>query len=207
MTNNYKDHTVNSSRRFKLPISSTSTSSYDNIALPKIENSRFKIIQRRQTRTNTLLASITILFVLAWLPLHIFNLVMDKRESLILREPFDITLLPQTEYVNKSITEAYNSNQQFEIMNQQMTAFSLPPINNKQKENSKYGIGRKITLIHSFCLLCVLVSACANPVLYGWLNENFHRELTLMFPWIFRTKQQDSTVSMNADRNYPSTLQ
>lgn len=38
------------------------------------------------------------------------------------------------------------------------------------------------------CHLFVLLSACINPVLYGWLNDNFHREfisiLRLCFPCI-----------------------
>ncbi len=31
-------------------------------------------------------------------------------------------------------------------------------------------------LVIGICHLLVLSSACSNPVLYGWLNENFRRE-------------------------------
>lgn len=31
-------------------------------------------------------------------------------------------------------------------------------------------------LIFAVCHLVALGSACANPVLYGWLNDNFRRE-------------------------------
>ena len=33
-----------------------------------------------------------------------------------------------------------------------------------------------VTLTFAICHLCVLSSACINPVLYGWLNDNFHTE-------------------------------
>ena len=34
----------------------------------------------------------------------------------------------------------------------------------------------KKSLIFPICHLLVLSSACTNPLLYGWLNENFRRE-------------------------------
>ena len=34
----------------------------------------------------------------------------------------------------------------------------------------------KKSLVFPICHLLVLSSACANPVLYGWLNDNFRRE-------------------------------
>lgn len=35
---------------------------------------------------------------------------------------------------------------------------------------------RHVTLIQSACLLCVLCSCCVNPLLYGYLNENYRKE-------------------------------
>ena len=32
-------------------------------------------------------------------------------------------------------------------------------------------------LVFPICHMLVLCSACANPILYGWFNENFRREL------------------------------
>ena len=47
-------------------------------------------------------------------------------------------------------------------------------------ETSKMGKGflgaRQVTLIQSACLLCVLLSCCINPLLYGYLNENYRKE-------------------------------
>lgn len=37
-------------------------------------------------------------------------------------------------------------------------------------------VGGGSDVIFAVCHLVVLGSACANPVLYGWLNENFRRE-------------------------------
>ncbi|CAH8452951.1 unnamed protein product [Schistosoma turkestanicum] len=204
-----KNRNFNPIRCYKLAMSSTSTLSCETTNFrQKTDNSRFKLIQRRQTRTNTLLASITLLFVLAWLPLHIFNAVMDQRESRILREPFDLTTLPQSDILNKNITMDSLFDETYQHLSQNMNTFTLLPEHNHTETIIKeYGIGRKITLIHSFCLLCVLVSACANPVLYGWLNENFHREFILMFPILFRSKKQISSVTVGVDHNYASVIQ
>ncbi|CAH8455311.1 unnamed protein product [Schistosoma guineensis] len=207
-TGSCKNRGLHPVRCYKLAVSPTSTSSCENNFKQKIENSRFKLIQRRQTRTNTLLASITLLFVLAWLPLHIFNAVMDQRESRILKEPFDLTTLPQPDILNKNNTENSLFDETYKLLNSKMNTFTLLPEHNHTETIIKeYGIGRKITLIHSFCLLCVLVSACANPVLYGWLNENFHREFILMFPMLFRSKKQVSSVTIGVDHNYVSVIQ
>ncbi|VEL16353.1 unnamed protein product [Protopolystoma xenopodis] len=35
--------------------------------------------------------------------------------------------------------------------------------------------GANVLTIQAFCLLFVLVSACVNPLIYGWLNENFRK--------------------------------
>ncbi|KAL3316639.1 Neuropeptide Y receptor [Cichlidogyrus casuarinus] len=45
---------------------------------------------------------------------------------------------------------------------------------------------QKITITQCLCLLCVLFSSCANPVLYGWLNNNFREEFKSIFLSISR---------------------
>nr|CDS26816.1 Peptide (Neuropeptide F/Y-like) G protein-coupled receptor [Hymenolepis microstoma] len=40
---------------------------------------------------------------------------------------------------------------------------------------------RKVTLMYSGCLLCVLFSCCVNPLLYGYLNENYRKEFAEIF--------------------------
>ena len=42
------------------------------------------------------------------------------------------------------------------------------------------------------CHLLVLLSACINPILYGWLNENFRREFLLVFS-CFRRRHSNNT--------------
>jgi len=39
-----------------------------------------------------------------------------------------------------------------------------------------------INLIYVICHMMVLSSACLNPVLYGWLNENFRNEFMKVLP-------------------------
>ena len=43
-------------------------------------------------------------------------------------------------------------------------------------------------LIIPLCHLLVLTSACINPVLYGWLNENFRKEFVKVF-WCCKLRQ------------------
>ena len=40
-------------------------------------------------------------------------------------------------------------------------------------------------LVFPICHLLVLSSACTNPVIYGWLNENFRREFEKVLCWPF----------------------
>lgn len=50
-----------------------------------------------------------------------------------------------------------------------------------KKSPKGYVSPKTITLIQFVCLLLILSSACSNPVLYGWLNENFRREFLRVF--------------------------
>ncbi|KAM7535537.1 hypothetical protein Aperf_G00000090574 [Anoplocephala perfoliata] len=42
--------------------------------------------------------------------------------------------------------------------------------------NSEFMGARQVMLIQSACLLCILFSCCVNPLLYGYLNENYRKE-------------------------------
>lgn len=76
---------------------------------------------RRKRKTNLLLAGIALVFALSWLPLNVFNLLIDFK--------------------------------------------------------GEYFTGRmNIKLAYAICHMLVLCSGCFNPVLYGWLNENFRAE-------------------------------
>ncbi|THD26089.1 G protein coupled receptor [Fasciola hepatica] len=134
---------------------------------------REKAIRSRHMRTNALLAAVTITFILAWLPLHTFNLVMDLRE---LRVASDITALMGVDHESPLSVQPSNQTSDHIIIH-------LPNRSNvlfNSDQNKPHMTGRISTLIQSFCLFCVLLSACINPVLYGWLNENFHREFKLL---------------------------
>jgi neuropeptide Y receptor len=76
---------------------------------------------RRMKRTNALLVAISLIFCISWLPLNIFNLVVD--------------------YWNP------------------------------------FGEDRQCMMIwYAMCHMIGMSSACSNPLLYGWLNENFRKE-------------------------------
>lgn len=76
---------------------------------------------RRKRKTNMLLAGIALVFALSWLPLNVFNLLIDfKGEYFIVR--------------------------------------------------------MDIKLVYAISHMLVLCSGCFNPVLYGWLNDNFRTE-------------------------------
>lgn len=79
----------------------------------------------RVRRTNSLLISIALIFGISWMPLNVFNVIVD------VFEPFDFG----------------NYNDQFYYR-----------------------------VIYAICHLTGMSSACSNPLLYGWLNENFRKE-------------------------------
>jgi neuropeptide Y receptor len=78
---------------------------------------------KRKRKTNMLLIMIGVVFVLAWMPLNVCNIIADFNQKMFLS--FD----------------------------KSMKGLVIP-----------------------ICHLLVLSSACTNPVLYGWLNDNFKRE-------------------------------
>ena len=40
---------------------------------------------------------------------------------------------------------------------------------------------QQTTIIYAVCHVMGMVSACANPIIYGFLNENFHREFSELY--------------------------
>ncbi|KAF4528607.1 hypothetical protein B566_EDAN009211 [Ephemera danica] len=88
---------------------------------------------KRMRRTNSLLVSIALIFCISWLPLNIYNLVVDF----------------------------YNP----------------------------FGADRQsMMVVYAICHMIGMSSACSNPLLYGWLNDNFRKEfkeiLATFCPWI-----------------------
>ncbi|KER27542.1 hypothetical protein T265_05432 [Opisthorchis viverrini] len=118
------------------------------------QSDRDRLVHRRQIKTNALLLAITLTFILSWTPLHVFNLTMDMVET----QRIDILSLVS-------------------LANQETSNHTYPNFNhskpNGMSHSGTYLIGRNVTIIHAICLLCVHLAACINPILYGWLNENF----------------------------------
>lgn len=47
--------------------------------------------------------------------------------------------------------------------------------------------------MYAICHLAGMSSACINPVLYGWLNQNLRAELIRLFPRLHKAKPSSST--------------
>lgn len=80
---------------------------------------RNEIRERRMRRTNKLLIRITVVFVVCWLPLNVFNLYKDAK----------LSARDEIQFVT-----------------------------------------------YALCHLAAICSACLNPVLYGFCNQNFRKE-------------------------------
>ncbi|XP_069958264.1 neuropeptide F receptor [Cherax quadricarinatus] len=81
---------------------------------------------RRMKKTNTLLITIALIFCLSWLPLNLYNLVVDF----------------------------YN------------------PFGNEMET---------MLIVYAICHMMGMSSACSNPLMYGWLNDNFRKEFHEIF--------------------------
>ena len=76
---------------------------------------------KRMKKTNTLLIAIALVFCLSWLPLNLYNLIVD------FSNPFGDDL-------------------------------------------------ETMLVVYAVCHMMGMSSACSNPLLYGWLNDNFKKE-------------------------------
>ncbi|PAA84150.1 hypothetical protein BOX15_Mlig003365g1 [Macrostomum lignano] len=101
----------------------------------------------RQRRANLLLVTIAVVFSLSWLPLTIINIVHDVR----------VLKIKERNQVARS--------------SDRDDPFGLENAGSNLNDSTLV-----IAVSQSIPLLLVLVSACLNPVFYGWFNENFQRE-------------------------------
>ncbi|KAL3315429.1 receptor [Cichlidogyrus casuarinus] len=107
--------------------------------LKNLTNHHESHYRKNPRRASILLANIVVVFAMSWLPLNLYNLVLDLRNLLNLRQ----NLRP----------------------GEQRLSFS------------KSGVHA----VQYACLLIVSASACLNPILYGWLNENFREGFRRIF--------------------------
>ncbi|XP_045104745.1 neuropeptide F receptor-like [Portunus trituberculatus] len=80
----------------------------------------------RMRKTNTLLVAIALIFCLSWMPLNLYNVIVD------LHNPFG--------------------------------------------DNTEL-----MLVVYAVCHMAGMSSACSNPLLYGWLNDNFRKEFLEVF--------------------------
>ncbi|KAA3681601.1 uncharacterized protein DEA37_0002183 [Paragonimus westermani] len=138
---------------------------------------RDRHIRRRQAKTNALLLAITVTFILSWTPLHVFTLIMDSAE-LRSSDNLNQRYLTRTEVFQLPTADLNDNHSTVDP--------SVIPSTVIGRSKDYYLSGRFVTLINAICLLCVNLTACINPILYGWLNENFHKEFKQMFVRCFR---------------------
>ncbi|XP_042223028.1 neuropeptide F receptor-like [Homarus americanus] len=81
---------------------------------------------RRMKKTNKLLITIALIFCLSWLPLNLYNLVVD------FHNPFGDDM-------------------------------------------------ETMLVVYAVCHMMGMSSACSNPLMYGWLNDNFRKEFLEIF--------------------------
>lgn len=93
------------------------TTQHDTIAKTRFDRSIYEA--KRKRKTNRLLSLLTIIFVVSWLPLNVFNLLIEVK--------------------------------------------------------AEFALGLHLIVVPA-CHIFVLCSACLNPLLYGWLNDNFRKE-------------------------------
>jgi len=98
----------------------STTSAVDTSEPTKVVGKRERD-DRRMKKTNHLLVAIAVIFGVSWLPLNIYNLVVD---------------------------------------------FWNPFGTNKEA----------MVITYAVCHMMGMSSACSNPMLYGWLNDNFQKE-------------------------------
>ncbi|KAK7508754.1 hypothetical protein BaRGS_00000320 [Batillaria attramentaria] len=131
---------------------------------------------RRKRKTNLLLATIALVFGLSWLPLNIFNLLSEFHGELF-----------QSGGANKTVTDAIGSYnwtaEDYPVHDANYSASAglelhtdVAMLDTAAHEESESGSGKTIKLAYAICHLLVLCSACVNPVVYGWFNDNFRTE-------------------------------
>lgn len=131
-----------------------------------------RISQRRPSRhlkTSFLLASVAIFFAISWLPLNIVNLLLDLREL-----NFEVLSVNQSTKWEDGVIPLALATQSTSTL-PPSAMFSQSFVYRGRSDDYLSLPGETILVIQTVCLLFVLISACLNPMLYGWLNENFRR--------------------------------
>ncbi|VDD74842.1 unnamed protein product [Mesocestoides corti] len=120
----------------------------------------------RHRRTSFLLASVAVFFAISWLPLNIVNLFLDLREL-----NFQVVSVNQITDWKKNATSLSAA----ALAKANAVLLSQSLVQRARSDDYLSLSGDTILIIQAVCLLLVLISACINPMLYGWLNENFRR--------------------------------
>ncbi|VDL90124.1 unnamed protein product [Schistocephalus solidus] len=145
---------------------------------------------RRSRKTSFLLGSIAVVFACSWLPINIVNLLLDLRDL-----KFEVLSINDTENAPMDNDGAV-INTSSNILNH--------PLQRMLKDDKGSLSGELVIITQAVCLLCVLLSACVNPMLYGWLNENFQRHFKKILRCPSNDQSNDISDTSRTRARWPS---
>lgn len=124
---------------------------------------------RRMKRTNCLLISIALIFGFSWLPLNFFNLYADLNG----------TKMTQTVYIIFAICHMAGMSSGKGWFSALLPQFlphflSVGEISSPRDSLNPFFFFYESTFF--WWLNSIASTACSNPLLYGWLNDNFRKE-------------------------------
>ena len=124
-----------------------------NLNQNKNSKTRERKLARRR-RTNILLTTVSLVFFIAWAPIHVYLILVD-------------VLSYSQDQVNSQLLLLL-----YQIYFHQKVCFFPVFKNTFQKSPSKEDEQRALVLFASFHIIA-MTTVCVNPLLYGWCNRNF----------------------------------
>ncbi|PAA63969.1 hypothetical protein BOX15_Mlig030024g1 [Macrostomum lignano] len=119
---------------------------------------------RRKRRTNRILVAIVISFAIFWSPWSVFNVVSEIEQFKRRADPVEVA----------AFLDCVNMTQPWDTVNE-----NLRTLFDSYTDSIVQG---SWNLLELYVRLFALGSACVNPYLYGWLNEQVRSGLTACLP-------------------------
>lgn len=137
---------------------------------------------QKMKRTNCLLISIFLIFGVSWLPMNIFNfyvdwsgIVMNNEEIYIIYAICHMMGMSSGKYIFNRIHFHHIYTCHFK---------------------KKFKFSGELQSFHVILTLLCILTACSNPLLYGWLNDNFRKEFHEIFRFYKCNKNRRSNSAL-----------
>ena len=138
----------------------------------------------RRKKTNRMLITVTIIFFVSWAPLNLFNILLDIFEPFDNTEQADMYAMFDNVWNAKCLQGGYNCKH----CQTRLTCLEQD---------------RKLMLmIFAICHLSAMTSVVTNPVMYGFLNENFKTSLVYILSNFYCFKRIFPTNLQVGSNNY-----